>query len=155
MVMVHGDDKGLVLPPKIAAIQVIVIPVGITAKTSEEEKSILLDKVDEVTKELVESKIRAEKDDRDHITPGWKFNHWELMGVPIRVEVGPRDLKDKKVTVVLRWNQEKHSVEFTDLVNGIRVHLEQIHTGMYKKYARFLGLRNFNFLELYLIVTNT
>jgi prolyl-tRNA synthetase len=133
MVMVHADDKGLVLPPKVAAVQVVVIPVGITVKTTEEEKSILLDKVDEVINELVEVGIRAEKDNRDHVTPGWKFNHWELMGVPIRVEIGPRDLKDQKVTAVLRWNQEKHSIPFTDLANGIRDQLEEIHLGMYQK----------------------
>lgn len=133
MVMVHGDDKGLVLPPKVASVQVIVVPVGITAKSSEQDKKILIDKVDEVTKELVEAGIRAEMDVRDHVTSGWKFNHWELMGVPIRVEVGPRDLKEGKVMAALRWNSEKHFVPLSDIVSGIRNHLEEIHVGMYQK----------------------
>jgi prolyl-tRNA synthetase family I len=132
MVMIHGDDKGLVLPPRVAAIQVIVIPVGITAKLSEEDKKKLLDKNREITKELVDGGIAAELDDRDNITGGWKFGHWELKGVPIRLEVGPRDLAENKVTAVLRWNQEKHSVPLNNLVVGIRDLLEQIHFGMYE-----------------------
>lgn len=133
MVMIHGDDKGLVLPPRVAAIQVIVLPVGVTAKTTEEDRNKLNEKVTEITKELVDGGIAAEKDDRDHVSPGWKFNHWELKGVPIRVEIGPRDLAENKVTAVLRFNGEKHSVPLTDLVPGIRDHLEQIHHAMYQK----------------------
>jgi prolyl-tRNA synthetase len=133
LVMIHGDDKGLVLPPRVAAVQVIVLPVGITAKMKEEDKKKLLEKVREITKELVDGGIAAELDDRDHVTPGWKFGHWELKGVPIRLEVGPRDLAEQKVTAVLRWNHEKHSVPLSDIVAGIRDHLEQIHFGMYEK----------------------
>lgn len=142
VVMIHGDDKGLVLPPRVAAVQVIVLPVGITAKTSEDDKNKLYEKVSEVTKELVDAGIAAEKDDRDNVSPGWKFNHWELKGVPIRLEVGPRDLKESKVTAVLRWNQEKHSIALTELVIGVREHLEQIHFGMYEKYVESYPLFN-------------
>jgi prolyl-tRNA synthetase len=86
MVMVHADDKGLVLPPRVAAVQVIVMAVGLTAKTSDTDREALNNKVAEITKELVDGGIAAEKDDRDNVSPGWKFNHWELKGVPIRVE---------------------------------------------------------------------
>ncbi|KAI6174857.1 Bifunctional glutamate/proline--tRNA ligase [Aphelenchoides bicaudatus] len=133
MVMVHGDEKGLVLPPRVAAVQVIVMPVGITAKTSDEDKATLQNKANEITKELIAGGVAAEVDDRDHVSPGWKFNHWELKGVPIRVEVGPRDLKEEKVTAVLRFSGEKHSVLLKELVTGIRDHLDQIHVAMYEK----------------------
>lgn len=92
-----------------------------------------MDKVNEITKQLVEEGIAAEKDDRDNVSPGWKFNHWELKGVPIRLEIGPRDLAENKACAVLRWNAEKHSVPLVDLVPGIKDLLDEIHVGMYEK----------------------
>ncbi|KHJ75193.1 anticodon binding domain protein, partial [Oesophagostomum dentatum] len=87
MVMIHADDNGLVLPPRVAAIQAIILPVGITAQTTDEQRNHLMETADEVAKMLVEADIRAEADLRDNYSPGWKFNHWELKGVPIRIEV--------------------------------------------------------------------
>lgn len=133
VVMVHGDDQGLVLPPRVAAVQVIVIPVGITSKIKEEQKQAFFEKIKDITTELVEGKIRAELDDRDNITAGWKFSHWEQKGVPIRMEVGPRDLAEDKVSIVLRWNGEKSSIPIKDLVCGVREHLDEIHFGMYER----------------------
>jgi prolyl-tRNA synthetase len=74
-----------------------VIPVGITAQTSEEQRKTLTTRAEELTKEMVAAGIRAETDQRDNYSPGWKFNHWELKGVPIRVEVGPKDLAASQV----------------------------------------------------------
>lgn len=88
MVMIHGDDKGLVLPPRIAKLQVIVIPLGITAKTTEEIKQKHAEKVEQLGTELKKAGVRCDVDTREGYTPPWKFNDWELKGVPLRVEFG-------------------------------------------------------------------
>lgn len=75
-----------------------MVPVGLTAQTSEEERNFLTKKVEEVTSGLLGVNIRAKSDLRDNVSPGWKFNHWELKGVPIRMELGPRDMKNKQVS---------------------------------------------------------
>uniref|UniRef100_A0A183E3Z8 proline--tRNA ligase n=1 Tax=Gongylonema pulchrum TaxID=637853 RepID=A0A183E3Z8_9BILA len=98
MIMIHGDDSGLVLPPRVAPLQVIVIPVGITAQMDEETKKKIIVKAEEIAKNLKNSNIRAESDLRDNYSPGWKFNHWELKGVPIRLEIGPMDLAKSQVS---------------------------------------------------------
>lgn len=107
MVMVHGDDRGLVLPPRVARYQVVVVPCGITAQTSPADKTRLLETAKSLYQCLSRDGIRAHLDDRDHVSPGWKFNHWELRGVPVRLEVGPKDLAVNQVTIVLRYNGEK------------------------------------------------
>jgi prolyl-tRNA synthetase len=78
MVMVHGDDKGLVLPPRVASIQVIVIPVGISANHSGEEKKAIERKAEEIVSLLKSSGVKVKSDMRNNYTPGWKYNHWEL-----------------------------------------------------------------------------
>jgi prolyl-tRNA synthetase len=78
MVMVHGDDKGLVLPPRVAQLQAVIIPVGITAKTTEEQRKNLEDEADRIAKDLVKAGIRAKADLREGYTPGFKYNDWEL-----------------------------------------------------------------------------
>ncbi len=90
MVMVHGDDKGLVLPPRVAPIQVVVIPVPFKG----------IDPSDECLKvvhQLQQADIRVKEDLRDNYSPGWKYSHWELKGVPLRIEIGPRDIEKKQV----------------------------------------------------------
>lgn len=88
MVMIHGDDKGLVLPPRISKLQVIIIPVGITAKTTPEAKQKHTEKVEQLKDELKKAGVRCDVDIREGYTPPWKFNDWELKGVPLRVEFG-------------------------------------------------------------------
>lgn len=88
MVMIHSDDKGLVLPPRIAKIQVIVIPLGITAKTTDEVKQKHSEKLEQVAADLKKAGVRVDVDTRDLYTPPWKFNDWELKGVPLRLEFG-------------------------------------------------------------------
>lgn len=83
-------------------IQVIVIPVGITAQTDKKSKNEIIEKIEVVTKTLKNSNIRAESDLRDNYSPGWKFNHWELKGVPIRLELGPMDIAKSQVIPVIR-----------------------------------------------------
>ncbi|XP_061172906.1 bifunctional glutamate/proline--tRNA ligase-like [Saccostrea echinata] len=107
MCMIHGDNKGLVLPPRVACVQVIIVPCGITANLSKSDEQNLMDKCEAIKKELLTADIRARTDLRDNYSPGWKFNHWELKGVPIRVELGPNDIKKNQVVVVRRDNGEK------------------------------------------------
>lgn len=136
MVMVHGDDNGLVLPPRIAAIQVIVIPVGITAKLSEADKQNLMSKISEIVCTLKEAGLRVESDTRDNYSPGWKFNHWELKGVPIRLEVGPKDLEKNQALAVIRFNGDKQPIALAVITKEIQNMLQAIHEGMYKNMER-------------------
>ena len=95
--MVHGDDKGLVLPPKIAAVQVIVIPVPY----KDADTKGIFDACDDTVKALNESGFRAEADFRDNYSPGWKYSHWEMKGVPLRIEIGPKDLANDQVNQII------------------------------------------------------
>ncbi|CAJ0592780.1 unnamed protein product [Cylicocyclus nassatus] len=133
MVMIHADDNGLVLPPRVASIQAIILAVGITAQTSDEQRQSLMDNAAEVAKDLVDADVRAEADLRDNYSPGWKFNHWELKGVPIRIEIGPKDVAANQVTAVLRYNGKKLAIKRAELVSEIKRLLEMIHEDMYNK----------------------
>lgn len=93
MVMVHGDDKGLVLPPKVASVQVIVIPVPY----KDADTQGIFDACSATVNTLNEAGIRAESDSRDNYSPGWKYSNWEMKGVPLRIEIGPKDLANKQV----------------------------------------------------------
>lgn len=93
MVMVHGDDKGLVLPPKVASVQVIVIPVPY----KDADTKGIFDAVSATVNTLCEAGIRAESDVRDNYSPGWKYSQWEMKGVPLRIEIGPKDFEKKQV----------------------------------------------------------
>lgn len=132
MVMVHGDDKGLVLPPRVANIQVVIVPIFDT-KTK--------DKVMAEAKKLeakVKAKFRAKLDDREDVSPGWKFNEWELKGVPIRVEIGPKDIAKKQVVLVRRDTLKKEAVKVGKLPEKIGDVLEDIHKSMFNKAADFI-----------------
>lgn len=111
MVMVHGDNKGLVLPPRVALVQAIIMPVGITVKSTEQERTNIYDACDKLVAELKDSGIRARCDLRDNVTPAWKFNHWELKGVPLRLELGPREVAAGQVFAVRRDNGEKQAIK--------------------------------------------
>ncbi|MEZ4358104.1 MAG: proline--tRNA ligase [Eubacteriales bacterium] len=124
VIMVHGDDRGLKLPPKIAPIQVIVVPIAA-------HKEGVLDKAYEVLKALRDSGIRAEIDVREQ-SPGWKFNEWELKGVPIRVEIGPKDIANNSALVFRRDTFEKLSISLDNLDASIKKLLQDIHENMLK-----------------------
>ncbi|TRY57801.1 hypothetical protein DNTS_027639 [Danionella cerebrum] len=98
LTMVHGDNMGLVLPPRVACLQVIIIPCGITATLPEAEKNQLLAQCSKYLSVLQKIDVRVRADLRDNYSPGWKFNHWELKGVPIRFEVGPKDMKQHQAS---------------------------------------------------------
>nr|XP_054758957.1 bifunctional glutamate/proline--tRNA ligase-like isoform X2 [Lytechinus pictus] len=131
MCMVHGDDKGLVLPPRVAAVQAIVIPCGITAKTTDEQRNKLLDKCHDYVKILKAGGLRAQSDLRDNYSPGWKFNHWELKGVPVRIEVGPRDMSKQEFIACRRDTGAKTTFSEAESVAKVTQLLDQIQTDMY------------------------
>ncbi|MBP1961071.1 proline--tRNA ligase [Paenibacillus aceris] len=132
LIMVHGDDRGLVLPPKVAPTQVIMIPIG-PPKTRDQ----VIAKVDELYAELKKAGIRVKVDDRADQSPGWKFNEYEMRGVPIRVELGPRDMENGQVVLVSRVSGEKKTVQQSNFVEEVQNLLAEIHQQMYDKAKQF------------------
>ena len=133
MVMIHGDDQGLVMPPRVAHVQVVVVPVGLTAKLSEEERKQIYDTCDKVAADLNGAGIRTKADLREGYTPGWKFNDWELRGVPVRLEVGPRDIAASEVKAIRRHNNAKSQMSMADLAQSMPKVLDEIHDAMFAK----------------------
>jgi len=131
--MIHGDDKGLVLPPRIAKIQAVMIPVGLTAKMTAEDKAAHLKRVDELYLTLKKSGIRTELDVREGYTPAWKFNDWELKGVPLRLEFGPKDAAKDVVSYARRDTGEKGTIPISELTTKIPELLETIQADLYTK----------------------
>ncbi|KAM3246435.1 hypothetical protein P3L10_008202 [Capsicum annuum] len=116
MIMVHGDDKGLVLPPKVASTQVVVIPVPYKDANTQG----IYDACATTVKELNEFGIRAEADLRDNYSPGWKYSHWEMKGVPLRIEIGPKDLANNQVRAVRRDNGAKTDIPVANLAEQVK-----------------------------------
>jgi prolyl-tRNA synthetase len=134
MVMLHGDDKGLVLPPKIAPVQAVIIPIPYKEANAES----IMAKAKELCKKLQKHNVSALVDDRAEYTPGWKFNDWEMRGVPIRIEIGPRDLKQEQVTVVRRDTSERAYIKEKEAVNAVAKLLEEIQANLFNKAKKFL-----------------
>lgn len=135
MVMVHGDNQGLVLPPKVACIQAVIVPCGITASTTDDEKRRIQVSCDELEASLKAAGVRIEGDYRDNYSPGWKYNHWELKGVPIRIELGPKDLQTKQIVAVRRDNGEKMTIARAEVTKKVPELLETIQKAMYDRAA--------------------
>uniref|UniRef100_A0A3Q4GM48 Glutamyl-prolyl-tRNA synthetase 1 n=1 Tax=Neolamprologus brichardi TaxID=32507 RepID=A0A3Q4GM48_NEOBR len=133
LTMVHGDDMGLVLPPRVACLQVVIIPCGITATLPEQEKEVLLAQCTKYLKRLQEAGIRVKSDLRDNYSPGWKFNHWELKGVPIRLEVGPKDMQQKQCVAVRRDSGAKVTIAEAEVEKNLLNMLEDIQNSLFKK----------------------
>lgn len=132
LIMVHGDDRGLVLPPKVAPTQVIMIPIG-PPKTRE----AVIGRTDELFKDLKSAGVRVRVDDRADVTPGWKFNEYEMRGVPVRLELGPRDMENGVCVLVSRVTGEKKIVQQENLVQEVQVMLEQVHGEMFERALKF------------------
>ncbi|ROW14669.1 hypothetical protein VPNG_03256 [Cytospora leucostoma] len=133
MVMIHGDDKGLVLPPRISKLQAIVIPLGITAKTTAEVKQQHTEKLEELRESLKKAGVRVDVDTREGYTPPWKFNDWELKGVPLRIEFGPKDMEKNVISYARRDTGEKGTIPIADLATKVPELLETIQKDMYNK----------------------
>jgi prolyl-tRNA synthetase len=132
VIMTHGDDSGLVLPPNVAPFQVVIVPIprGNWQET-------VLPKAREIQQQLAAGGVRVTLDDRDAYTPGWKFSEWELRGVPLRLEIGPKDIEKSTVLVARRDTREKQAVPMDGLVASIRALLEQIQRTLFDRAVQF------------------
>lgn len=133
LVMAHSDDEGLILPPRIAPFQVVIVPIY----KGEEQKKMIDDKVNAIMKELRSYGIRVKYDDNDNARPGWKFAEYELKGVPVRLAVGARDLEQNVVEVARRDTREKSTVSLDGISDHIRQLLEEVQQSMFDKAKRF------------------
>ena len=153
MVMVHGDDKGLVMPPLVSPVQLVAIPI-VNAKMSPEDLEALNSKAGELVTALRAVGVRCELDARSDKTPGWKYNHWEVKGVPLRLELGPRDM-ESRVAVVARRDggafvenaaaaaaageestssaSAKETISWDDLASRVPALLQEIQRDMYSR----------------------
>ena len=137
MIMVHGDDKGLVLPPKIAPIQVVIIPIYY----SDDEKGNVMQKATQIKDSLSKINLRVHLDDREQLTPGFKFNDWEMKGIPVRIEIGPKDIAKNQVVLVRRHNQAKTSIDMDSSSEKIASELKNIQKEMFDAAKKILDER--------------
>ena len=133
LIMVHSDDKGLVLPPKLALTQVVIVPI-----LFDDSRLKVMKEAEKIKLLLEKSGISVHLDNRDGYSPGWKFNEWEMKGVPVRIELGPKDLENKKVMVARRDTGEKQALPFAALDTEIKLILEQMQQDLYAKAEKFL-----------------
>jgi len=133
MVMVHSDNSGLVLPPRVAKIQVVIVPCGITVNLKKEDRDALYAACEDFRDRLLKVSVRVNADLRDNYSPGWKFNHWELKGVPIRVEIGPKDMKLSQYVLVRRDTGEKIFMKTSGLEDDIPALLHTIQSCLLAK----------------------
>lgn len=129
LIMVHGDQKGLVLPPRIAPIQVVIVPIF----KSEQDNQLVMDAAYTIAQNLKKEAIRVHIDTTETKTPGTKFYKWELKGVPIRIEIGPRDLASNQVTIVTRFDGQKKNSPLDAVSDNIKSLLDDIHNAMFDK----------------------
>jgi prolyl-tRNA synthetase len=133
LVMAHSDDDGLILPPRIAPLQVVIVPIY----KGEDQKAALDEKANEIIRQLKALGIRVKYDDNDNARPGWKFAEYELKGVPVRVTLGARDLQNGVVEVARRDTKEKTSIAFEGLIGHIQQLLEIIQQNMFNRAVAF------------------
>jgi prolyl-tRNA synthetase len=142
IIMVHGDDQGLVLPPRLAPYQTVLVPIY----KNDEQKATVMPVVSRIAKELAEAGIRLKVDDREHLTPGFKFNDWELRGVPSRIEIGPRDVEKNSVALARRdvpGRAGKQFVPQDGLANTVGDLLVEIQAALLEKATRFQEAHTF------------
>jgi prolyl-tRNA synthetase len=133
LVMAHSDDQGLVLPPKLAPIQVVIVPIF----KGEEQKKLIDQKVKVLQQQLKEAGIKVKYDDNDNNRPGWKFAEYEMKGVPVRIAIGARDIANNVVEVARRDTKEKMSMSFEGLAENIIQLLDDIQKAIYSKAKIF------------------
>ncbi len=136
IIMTHGDEKGLRLPPRLATYQIVIVPIYKT----DEEKSVVLERAHALKKELMSAGLRVKLDDRDGLTPGYKFNDWEMRGVPVRLELGPRDVQNGSVVAGRRDMPGKEGKQFFQMetvVTQVRELLDAIHYNMLDQATKF------------------
>ncbi len=133
LVMAHSDDEGLILPPKIAPVQVVIVPIY----KGDEQKALIDAKVNSIVKELKQLGIRVKYDDNDNNRPGWKFAQYELQGVPVRFAIGARDLEKNVIEIARRDSREKSTVSLDGIADYTNDLLNEIQQAMFHKAAKF------------------
>lgn len=136
IIMTHGDDLGLVLPPRLAPYQVVVVPIY----RKDEEREVVLTAVSHLKQTLIAAGIRVHVDNRDHLTPGFKFNDWELRGVPVRIEIGPRDVANNSVALARRdvpGREGKRFVSQDGLAQTVQQLLDDIQANLLARATKF------------------
>jgi prolyl-tRNA synthetase len=133
LIMAHGDDNGIVIPPKLATIQVVVVPIF----RKPEERERVMQAVEQFTAPFKSAGIGFKIDDRDQYSPGWKFNEWEKRGIPLRIEVGPKDLEKNQVMLARRDNREKMPASQDGLAETVRQMLATIQSSMFERAREF------------------
>jgi prolyl-tRNA synthetase len=136
IIMVHGDDQGLILPPRLAPYQTVIVPIF----KNDDEKSAVLEVTERVRQELIDAGIRLKVDDRENLSPGFKFNDWELRGVPTRIEIGPKDVAKNSVALARRDRPGREGKQFVSqegLVNTVQGLLEEVQEALLERARRF------------------
>jgi len=133
LVMTHSDDQGLVLPPRIAPIQVVIVPIF----KGEEQKALLDEKVNAIVASFKAAGIRVKYDDSDNQRPGWKFAEYELKGVPVRIAVGPRDLENNQVEIARRDTKEKTTISMDGLTETVNNLLLEIQSNLFNRAKQY------------------
>ncbi len=132
MVMAHGDDKGLRLPPRLAPIQVVVVPIF-----KDDTRSAVLSAAGKLVTDIAHQGVRVELDDRDNVSPGFKFNHWEMKGVPVRIELGPKDIAEGKAVLVRRDGDGKEDRALQGVAAGLPALLDDIQRSLFRQAEEF------------------
>jgi prolyl-tRNA synthetase len=138
VIMAHGDERGLRLPPALAPVQAVIVPIY----RSDEERGAVLEACERIAADLQGLRVRV--DDRQDLRPGFKFNEWELRGVPVRIEVGPRDLEAQRATMALRLNGEKRQAPLSALAGPVRAALEETQRGLLEDARDFRDRHTFH-----------
>ena len=125
IIMAHGDERGLKLPPGVAPFQAVILPIAA-------HKGGVMDTCNQVYETLKQAGVRVKLDDRDNVSPGWKFNEWELKGVPLRLEIGPRDIENGVASYMRRDTFEKGTLPLGNLAEGVKALLKEITAGMFR-----------------------
>ena len=133
LIMTHSDDNGLVLPPNLAPIQVVIIPIY----KGEDQQKLIANTAEEIKKSLEEKNIRVKFDNRDKFKPGFKFNEYELKGVPLRIAIGPKDLENGTVEIARRDTLSKTVVSNIEIIDYVQSQLEQMQVDLYTKALEF------------------
>lgn len=128
LIMSHSDDEGLILPPRLAPVQCVIVPIWM----KDEDRARMSEEADRLRGELGEG-IRVRVDARDQYKPGWKFAEWELRGVPVRVEIGPRDLANGQVTLVRRDTRAKETLPRAEAATRVRALLDEIQASLFQR----------------------
>jgi prolyl-tRNA synthetase len=131
VIMTHGDDSGLVLPPRVAPYQAVIVPIG-----RDDWRETVLPKARELQRQLAAGGIRVTLDERDE-RPGWKFSEWELRGVPLRVEIGPKDIEKSSVRIARRDTREKTDVSMNGIVDHITKLLDDVQRSLFERARAF------------------